>query len=308
MMKDLNEYTDAEELMPLPTSDYQRLIVCMVQQKHTLPNNNGTNEVKRCIAASSVATFVGTKADVSQAASVADKNYALATPIDPVLSANHFAHTERLAGNEQNRTNCSNNTDLASLNSSDTYASCQTHPFLSQGDLTGEMVDISCTLAEFDVDDTYFATLDTDQPSRMTRPPLPLVRTQVKKSASGDASLHSFSAPVPIAECSRAIETLRMNYCSGSRASLNDPIIPKHQKMRFQQRSLNKARALDMITQSALPKKAQPESVDVVPIPSLYNVRKTLRSSLISTKGIASATKLINHHIFGKQHSRGKVL
>lgn len=100
-------------------------------------------------------------------------------------------------GNNLIKANLNNSGDLASVDSSDTYASCQTHPFLSQGDLTGEMADISCTLAEFDVDDLYFTSLEKDRPSTSIDIKS---KSQVKKSASGDASLLSLGACAPMEE------------------------------------------------------------------------------------------------------------
>lgn len=109
-------------------------------------------------------------------------------------------HTEsKLRQYENNliKASLNNSGDLASVDSSDTYASCQTHPFLSQGDLTGEMADISCTLAEFDVDDLYFTSLEKDRPSTSIDIKS---KSQVKKSASGDASLLSLGACAPMEE------------------------------------------------------------------------------------------------------------
>lgn len=113
---------------------------------------------------------------------------------------NGNGHTEsKLShyGNNLIKANLNNSGDLASVDSSDTYASCQTHPFLSQGDLTGEMADITCTLAEFDVDDLYFTSLEKDRPSTSIDMKS---KSQVKKSASGDASLLSLGACAPMEE------------------------------------------------------------------------------------------------------------
>lgn len=196
-MQDLKEYTDAEGLMSLPTSDFHKPTVCAGRYKYSLPSSD-VNTMMRCITAASGAM---PKCNVMQN----PNDFSTITlPIETPLRLtnapnNNSGHFERAHhhGNNLIKASLNNSGDLASVDSSDTYASCQTHPFLSQGDLTGEMADITCTLAELDVDDLYFTTLDKDRPSMNTDGK---TKSQVKKSASGDASLLSLGACPPMEE------------------------------------------------------------------------------------------------------------
>lgn len=154
----------------------------------------------RCITAAAAAASSTGSGATPKSGVIRDANdfSAITLPIETPLrltnAPSNGGHTEsKLShfGNNLIKANLNNSGDLASVDSSDTYASCQTHPFLSQGDLTGEMADISCTLAEFDVDDLYFTSLDKDRPSTSIDIKS---KSQVKKSASGDASLLSLGA------------------------------------------------------------------------------------------------------------------
>lgn len=265
----------------------------------------------------------------------------MALPIETALrltnapnNGGHVESTTKLSqyGNNLIKANLNNSGDLASVDSSDTYASCQTHPFLSQGDLTGEMADISCTLAEFDVDDYYFTSLDKDRPSTSIDIKL---KSHVKKSASGDASLLSLGACAPMEEVMVNFQklqsfirflTLKLLHAihlqktfqsfdmasridRGSHVSLNEPSIPKHRKTRFQQSSLQKCKLAAKGHSDMLPpKKHSYDSLDDQPtsISNPGSVKKVRRSSFMPSKSLASATKLINQHLFGIQGANSK--
>lgn len=95
----------------------------------------------------------------------------------------------------------------------------------------------------------------------------------------------------------------------GSHISLNEPPIPKHRKTRFQQSSLNKGKPSKGNSDTLPPKKHSYDSLDVVPPTSISNpgsVKKTRRSSFMPSKSLASATKLINQHLFGIQSANAK--
>uniref|UniRef100_A0A1B0CP55 Uncharacterized protein n=2 Tax=Lutzomyia longipalpis TaxID=7200 RepID=A0A1B0CP55_LUTLO len=112
-------------------------------------------------------------------------------------------------------------TPLKSYDSSDTYASCQTHPFHSQGDLTSDMLDAVCDF-DLETNNLYINPLE--------------VRSQVKKSTSGDTALRNLgTSPEEDFQTLQAFEAPER----GSRASLGEtPSLPKHRKTRFQQQSL----------------------------------------------------------------------
>lgn len=211
----MKEYTDAEGLMSLPTSDFHKPTVCTGRYKYSISSD--TNLQARCITAAdttqtSTASGATPKSGTLRDASQFSTN---AYPIETTLRlmstpGNGGGHVEKVShyGNNLIKASFNNSGDLASVDSSDTYASCQTHPFLSQGDLTGEMADISCTLAELDVDDLYFTSLDKDRPSTSADIKC---KSQVKKSASGDASLLSLGACAPMEEvlvCKTALTTV----------------------------------------------------------------------------------------------------
>lgn len=96
----------------------------------------------------------------------------------------------------------------------------------------------------------------------------------------------------------------------GSHISLNDPSIPKHRKTRFQQSSLQKCKMAAKGNSDILPpKKHSYDSLDDTPPTSVSNpgsVKKVRRSSFMPSKSLASATKLINQHLFGIQGANAK--
>ena len=189
----------------------------------------------------------------------------------------------RYAGFANNGPYNSNNGDLASVDSSDTYASCQTHPFLSQADLDQDMQQ-SNTLDDLDMNNLYINPLEKSSD---------MVRSQVKKSASGDTALRSL-VDSPTDEGFQGFDA---NDDRGSRVSLNETPLPKHRKTRFQQSIRPKARF-------ECPKTSQD---------SLNNDergKKKVRGAFTPGKSLASATKLINQHLFGIQSlsSKGEFL
>lgn len=303
----MKEYTDAEGLMSLPTSDFHKPTVCLGRHKHSLTN---TDTVARSIAASAAAI-----APKSGGSIHCNEFNTITLPIEMPLKL--VGSMERTNGQSTLIQHSYNNSgDLASVDSSDTYASCQTHPFLSQGDLTGDMADLTCTLAELDVDDLYFTTLDKDQPSCSGGD----IKAKVKKSASGDASLHSLGAPIE--DVFKTFQSFEMasRIDRGSHVSLNEAPIPKHRKTRFQQSSLNKGKVIKGNFEASTSKKqhshdslnesqSQPQQQQQHQQTSISNpgsTKKVRRSSFMPTKSLASATKLINQHLFGIQNANSK--
>lgn len=129
-----------------------------------------------------------------------------------------------------NNNNFNNNKDnMGSVDSSDTFASCNTHPFNSQGDLASDIVDSTCAIDS----NLYVNPLDK---SVDNSPDTPGTLggggrvTGVKKSASGDTALRSLGTS-PMEEGFREFGTIDR----GSRVSLNDSPLPKQRRTRFQQ-------------------------------------------------------------------------
>lgn len=202
------------------------------------------------------------------------------------------------------------NGDLASVDSSDTYASCQTHPFLSQADLDLD-IDMDATgLDDLDMNNLYINPLEKDGGTS------PMMRSQVKKSASGDTALRNLGG----GDSSPMDESVYQHYPTfeqrerGSRGSLNETTpVPKHRKTRFQQSSATAA-AVAAAAAAAMAQKPKARfeigSCGKASEESLNETKKKSRSSFMPAKSLASATKLINQHLFGIQSigSRGKIV
>ncbi|PNF42918.1 hypothetical protein B7P43_G11845 [Cryptotermes secundus] len=201
----------------------------------------------------------------------------------------------------------SNNGDLGSVDSSDTYASCSTHPFLSQGDLTSDIADPACAIVDLVLDSNLYVNPMDNQRSRDSSPlqqlQQPLVLSAlstsrgslgvVKKSASGDTALRSLGAS-PMDESFQGFPGVASE--RGSRGSLNDTPLPKHRKTRFQQ-------GVKLRTRFGEPERATGDSQE-----SLETKQRgsSKRPSFMPTRSIASATRLINQHLFGIQTLEGK--
>lgn len=180
----------------------------------------------------------------------------------------------------------SNNADLASVNSSDTFISCQTHRSYSQTDLDDTAGDEeTCNL---DIDE-LFKSANKSLSGKMSRgnslytcENISDRKIQVKKSTSGDTALHKLGSNSIDDEC-------------GSRVSLDDPPLPKHRKTRFQHKqadSCNKSFSRTFLKDI----KDSRENID-----STEN-RKHRKTSFIPTKIIKATTKqLISQHLFGIQ-------
>ncbi|XP_054285933.1 potassium voltage-gated channel protein Shab-like isoform X2 [Macrosteles quadrilineatus] len=149
--------------------------------------------------------------------------------------------------------------EIGSVDSSDTYASCTTQPFNSQGDLAETPCD------QLDTSNLYINPLESPSPCG-----------GVKKSASGDPGLRSLGAS-PLDETYRGFGATD----HGSRGSLNDTPLPKHRKTRFQQPKLGES----------LGRESQ-ESLETI---------KRRRPSFMPSKSLATATRIINQHLFGLQ-------
>lgn len=227
--------------------------------------------------------------------------------------------------------------DLASVDSSDTYASCQTHPFLSQADLNLSDFDLDDNgLDDLDMNNLYINPLEKDggnvEPRRR--------RSQVKKSASGDMALRSLADASPMDENgavggganTASNSNVYHHYPTfeqrerGSRGSLNETTtpVPKHRKTRYQQSSATTA-AVAAAAAAAIASKPKArfdigacgkqslESLSGGGASATATVEAkkktgTSRSSFMPAKSLASATKLINQHLFGIQSigSRGE--
>lgn len=139
--------------------------------------------------------------------------------------ANALRESEAKAKQTLQWNNNNNNGDLGSMDSSDTFASCNTHPFLSQGDLASDIADASCA-----VDSNLYVNPLDKSGDNSPDTPAPTVKGGVKKSASGDTALRSLGTS-PVDEMFKGFGAIDR----GSRVSLNDSPLPKQRRTRFQQ-------------------------------------------------------------------------
>ncbi|XP_076263219.1 potassium voltage-gated channel shaker cognate b isoform X2 [Rhynchophorus ferrugineus] len=234
---DFKDFVDAENLMPLATSDF-RTPVCLEMR------NFGSE-------------------------GIVDKGKSIMIPIG------HFPELDTVPPKK------TNGGDLASMDSSDTFASCTTHPFNSQGDLTSEILEPTAIVFDSNL---YVNPLDKSTDNSPTAPPPPVPPPPqriptVKKSASGDTALRSLGAS-PVDEQGN-FGGFGQIMDRGSRVSLNDSPGPKHRKTRFQ--------AGRPRTRFGDPQKRE----------SQESLEKRKKISLIPTRGLASATRILNQHLFG---------
>lgn len=176
--QNFKDFIDAENSMPLPTSDI-RLPVCMEMRKMHEDLDYFEDRM---------------------------------APVVPPLPVPHPARTRPSSephNGHQMQQYASVPVDHGSVDSTDTFASCNTHPFLSEGDLADGIPEHL-----FD-SNLYVNPLDSGG--------------RVKKSASGDTALRSLALS-PLEEGFQGFAaTVR-----GSRGSLNESQVPKHRKARFQ--------------------------------------------------------------------------
>ncbi|XP_055846302.1 potassium voltage-gated channel protein Shab isoform X2 [Episyrphus balteatus] len=338
--KDFKEFTDAEGVISLPTSDFHKPICLEMRSLQSNQTNqlkllappppipphpsaaslmaNGDSSILLPSDMTSVSaiTTVASSSSASYGTTTTTVALPLETPLRyaPFISNNINISTNNFNNNYNNNfnsistgvantannnvnNNYNNNADLASVDSSDTYASCQTHPFLSQADLTSDLADEACAL-DIDMDNLYINPLEKDTQQQQQQQSVPtstsgMIRSQVKKSASGDTALRSLGGGVsPMDDVFQNFDVQDR----GSRVSLNETPVPKHRKTRFQQSSKPRARFEDTKKLSQESLAAQDGSV------------KKKRSSFMPAKSLATATKLINQHLFGIQNvgSRAK--
>ncbi|XP_052126606.1 uncharacterized protein LOC113218137 isoform X1 [Frankliniella occidentalis] len=269
--KNYKENCDAEGLMCLPTSDYKNpvcLEMKILSSGRGLDFMDGSNDL----------VFMD------------DNNDNLMDQPLPDGNANNINSNVNYNSNNNNN-NCF---DVGSVDSSGTYASCQTQPFLSQGDLT-------------DGDSNLYIN-----PMQGVQADGSVIRG-VRKSASGDTALRSVCAAASMDDAEPRMGS------RGSRTSLGDS--PRQQrKARFQQSGKGNRGKTRFDVQGK-----QSSSLDGGDsLESLESNSKTgrgsaggggggsaggfRRPSFLPPKGLASsATKIINHHIFSSlASSKGK--
>ncbi|KAJ1522975.1 hypothetical protein ONE63_002111 [Megalurothrips usitatus] len=271
--KSHKEHCDAEGLMCLGTSDYKNpvcLEMKILSSGRAFDLMDGSNDL----------VFM-------------DDNHEHL--MDQPLPDSNANINNNLGFNNNNNNN--NGFDVGSVDSSGTYASCQTHPFFSQGDLTDDLLG----------GDSNLYVNPMQGADNVVR--------GVRKSASGDTALRSVAGAASMDDADPRM-TAR-----GSRTSLSDS--PRQQrKARFQQSGKGGRGKTRFDIQGK-----QASSLDGGDsLESLETNSKTGRAgsgsggagggggggssggtgfrrpSFLPPKGLASsATKILNHHLFGLQ-------
>ncbi|KAH1010571.1 hypothetical protein HUJ05_004846 [Dendroctonus ponderosae] len=185
-----------------------------------------------------------------------------------------------------------NGGDLASMDSSDTFATCTTFPSNSQADLTADILD--STLLNMD-SNLYINPLDKSLENSPAIPPIPSQNQKisgVKKSASGDTALRSLGS-TPLEE-KVGFRPLQNVGDRGSRSSLDGSPGPRKQKTRFQLHKFS-AKEAGFFFQIPRPQLRTAETQRS----SQDSLEKRNKQGFAPGKGLASAARILNHHLFG---------
>lgn len=321
---DFKECIDAEGLMPLNTSDLHKTI-CMEMRMAKAMNilslcHGGTKSSSFVTPPENVGpnkfTFPSIDAAVRTIPTARERNSSInskhsqstAAVVASSSSQNRDTTNGHLTLNQNYNLYNSNNADLASVDSSDTFMSCQTHPFLSQGDLTMADDDEN-NLDMLDADSLYLNAMNMNSSGTLTRGSSLYSgavniddnlssQGQVKKSTSGDTALRSLGVASPTNDS-----------FTGSRVSLNETPVPKHRKTRFQQQQQQQQTSVES-NSNLKPKTRFDEvknSIESLEVNVMTNSnKKNRRASFLPSKIITTATKqLINQHLFGIQTKDG---
>ena len=121
--------------------------------------------------------------------------------------------------------------DLASMDSTDTFASCNTHPFNSQADLTDDIgvKDSNLYVNPLDADDSRISSSAAS--AGVTAASI------VLSSKSPTPKSSPRHRPKPYAYTTESFDDTKStdNLLGGSRTSLQDSPLPKHRRARFQE-------------------------------------------------------------------------
>lgn len=176
----------------------------------------------------------------------------------PVTEAPHHIELRPLKTEDGGGASGGCTVDLASMDSTDTFASCPTHPFNSQADLTDDPPNNKDS-------NLYVNPLDADgyqSPSSTTAAAAPSTataavgpRTPTPRSSPRHRVIHR-----PQAYTTDSFDDTRStdNLLGSSRSSLQDSPLPKHRRARFQEvRPFNLPPCHALLTPSPRPRRPQ---------------------------------------------------
>ncbi|XP_031370210.1 uncharacterized protein LOC102675524 isoform X5 [Apis dorsata] len=237
--KEYKEFRDAENIMPLATSDFRNPIC---QEMKSMRSG-----------------VMSTEPSVHQQIFATEMKISALQPMDTTNYGKIY--------NEQ-----------GSIDSSDTYASCQTHPSHSQVSSAGHSADNNKgDLTEEADSNLYVNPLEAAEKCG----------NRVKKSTSGEIGRNVDASPS--IESSKDLRPFN----EGSKITLNDTV-PKHKKIRIQESVRPRAQFIsdqESIMTRNITKKETTEN----------NYYGGLRGGkpFTTNNSLASATRIINHHLFG---------
>nr|XP_031830871.1 potassium voltage-gated channel protein Shab isoform X1 [Nomia melanderi] len=220
------EFRDAENIMPLATSDFRNPIC---QEMRSMRSGMLVEPLPQSI-------FTETKTSPAQ---------------PPEVSSYGKPYNEQ-----------------GSVDSSDTYASCQTHP--SQGDLTEEA----------DTNNLYVNPLEAAEKCG----------NRVKKSVSGEVARNASDAS-PSVESLKDVRPAN----EGGKAPLNDTV-PKHRKIRIQQSARLRAQFIND-QENIAARNTMKE--DYLENNNYYGGLRGGRPFPATNSSLVSATRILNQHLFG---------
>ena len=154
---------------------------------------------------------------------------------NPSSSTGPLVEVRPLKDNEGTRTTLG--TELASMDSTDTFASCATHPFPSQADLTtaeqGSHDRPHTSAAQRDSSNLYVNPLDDPRlPSTVSSANHPICPgSPTPRNSPRQRALRSQAYTTDSFDDTKSTDIL----LGGSRSSLQDSPLPKHRRARFQE-------------------------------------------------------------------------
>lgn len=323
--QDYKECEDAEGLLPSNTSDIERTICSELHSLRAIKKLAQLDAKTRAkLGVTSATPFDNIESRRINATSAAANDIASVSSLKAKQlkdARNNHNNADVITSTESNsnfvsiptsssiiNSNVNNNTsaDLASVDSTDTFMSCQTHPFLSQGDLNQTIDEAKFNLDDLNSENLYMNSMEfsgivykygvnKQLDSRS-------VQDKIKKSCSGDVG-------------SKNLLTDSMEeYFSGSHVSLDESPKPKHQKTRLSQQkqqqlisNLKGNSSFDEVketsTRGGYESGSSTDRSSNTVVSDEITTKRSRKSSLLHpSKMITNATKqLINQHLFGIQ-------
>ena len=129
--------------------------------------------------------------------------------------------------------------ELASMDSTDTFASCNTHPFNSQADLTDDIgvKDSNLYVNPLDNEDSRLSGSTSTSAAPTSATTVTASTPHARSSRAPTPRASPRHRPKPFAYTTDSFDDTKStdNLLGGSRTSLQDSPLPKHRRARFQE-------------------------------------------------------------------------